>query len=358
MDTSSGVATRLALVTEDPELQDQLLRLCAAASLTPEVVDATTSMRQVWARAHAVLVGDDQASLVSRLGLTRRDRVVLVSLGGDQAPLWRMAVQLGADDVVLLPAEQERLIERLSDLVDGSGRGTTMAVIGGCGGAGASTTAAAMALTAARSGRQCLLVDADPLGGGIDLLVGCEDRDGVRWPELAATQGRVGAAALRSALPSVGSLAVLAGGRAGPRRTPPALVRTMVSAAQRGSDPVIVDLPRHLDDAATEALLLSDVLAVVATSEVRGVASARSMLDGLRQVCADVRVVVREVPGSDLSPTSVAESLALPLAGTVATRRGVARAVNAGMGPLGRGGLERSCRDILRALAVRSRASS
>lgn len=346
------------MVTEDRDLRDALLRLCAAASLTPDVIDATASLRQVWARAHAVLVGDDQAEAVARLGLARRDRVSLTSLREDPTPLWPLAVRLGADDVVLLPADQPRLVERLSDLVDGSGRGATVAVIGGGGGAGASTLAAAIALTAGRSGRQCLLVDADPLGGGIDLLVGCEQRDGVRWPELAATQGRVGAAAFRAALPSVGTLAVLSWDRAGPRRTSPLLVRAMVSAGQRGSDLVVVDLPRHLDDSATEALLRSDVLVVVTTSEVRGVAGARSMLDGLRDLCADIRVVVREVPGSDLSPTSVAGSLALPLVGTVATRRGLARAVNAGMGPLGRGGLERSCRAILDALADRQLAAS
>lgn len=351
MDASWARTNRLALMTADPELQDQLLRLCAAASVTPDVVDETTGARQVWARAGAVLVGDDQAPALARLGLNRRDQVVVVSLRREPAPLWQLAVQLHADDVVLLPGDEARLVERLSDLVEGAGRALTVAVIGGCGGAGASTMAGALALTAARSGRECLLVDIDPLGGGIDLLVGCEESGGLRWPDLAATEGRVSAAAFRAALPSSGALPVLSWDRGAPRRTPPVVVRAMMGAARRGSDLVVVDLPRHLDEAATEGLLLSDVLAVVVTTEVRGVASARSMLDELGEVCADIRVVVREIPGSDVSPKAVADSLALPLAGTVATQRGVARAVNAGVGPLGRGGLARSCQAILDVLS-------
>lgn len=164
MDASWARTNRLALMTADPELQDQLLRLCAAASVTPDVVDETTGARQVWARAGAVLVGDDQAPALARLGLNRRDQVVVVSLRREPAPLWQLAVQLHADDVVLLPGDEARLVERLSDLVEGAGRALTVAVIGGCGGAGASTMAGALALTAARSGRECLLVDIDPLG--------------------------------------------------------------------------------------------------------------------------------------------------------------------------------------------------
>jgi secretion/DNA translocation related CpaE-like protein len=354
MDNSSSSAARPALVTEDPELLDQLLRLCAAASVTPDVVDGATRRRQAWARACTVLVGVDQAPAMARLGLTRRDHVVLVSQGVDPAPLWKLAVELRADEVVMLPADQHRLIDHLSDLADGGGRATTVGVIGGCGGAGASTVAAALALTSARSGRRSLLVDADPLAGGIELLVGCEDCAGLRWPEVAATEGRVSASAFRAALPTLGTLPVLSWDRAGPRRTPPGVMHAMVGAAQRGAELVVVDLPRSLDEAGTEALFLSDTLVLVATSEVRGVAAARSVLATLREMSGDVRVVVREIAGSDLTPDAVANALDLPLVGTVATQRCVARAVNDGLGPLGRGALERVCRAVLDTLAGRT----
>ena len=48
------------------------------------------------------------------------------------------------------------------------------------------------------------MVDADPVGGGIDLVVGAEHAPGVRWPELAGTSGRLSAASLSDALPKLG----------------------------------------------------------------------------------------------------------------------------------------------------------
>ena len=76
-------------------------------------------------------------------------------------------------------------------------------------------------------------------------------------------------------------------------------------------------------------------------------ASAQGMLPALRRLCADLRVIVRELPGSDLSAGAVADALGLPLAGRLPTQRSIARAVNDGLGPLGRGSLERVCRTVL-----------
>ena len=62
----------------------------------------------------------------------------------------------------------------------------------GSGGVGASTLAAGLAFVAARSGRRTALVDLDPGGGGLDLLVGAERLDGWRWPRLVAARGHLG----------------------------------------------------------------------------------------------------------------------------------------------------------------------
>ena len=255
-DPASSSSPRPLILTSDPDLLDQLLRLCAAANLTPDVIADVARVRPAWGRAAAVLVGDDQAAAVARLALARRDHVVLVSQLRDATPLWPVAVGLRADDVAILPAAQARLVERLGDIADGVSRGATVGVIGGCGGVGASTFAAALALTAAKSGRPALLLDADPLGGGVELVVGCEDRPGLRWADVAATKGRVSAAAFRGALPSVGSLSVLSWDRTWEGPTDAATMCAMVRAAQRGSELVVLDLPRHLDEAATDALVL------------------------------------------------------------------------------------------------------
>src|SRR3712207_7123198 len=56
------------------------------------------------------------------------------------------------------------------------------------------------------SGLRTLLVDADPLGGGLDLVLGWEQVDGLRWPSLAEADGRVDPPALLQALPHRGDL--------------------------------------------------------------------------------------------------------------------------------------------------------
>ncbi len=342
-----------AVVTDDRDLLDQLLRLCAAASVTPDLAEDATRRRQAWARASAVLVGDDQADAMARLGLHRRDNVILVSRRPDAGPLWQLAVELRADRVVVLPDDQQRLIDQLSDLADGGVRARTVGVVGGCGGAGASTVAAGLALTAARSGWPALLIDADALGGGIELLLGCEDAPGLRWPEVAATEGRVSSAAFRSALPSAAALPVLSWNASGPQRIRSGVMHALVGAAQRGAEVVVVDLPRSWDEAATEALLLCDAVLLVVPSHVRAVAAARSLLSELQAMCGDIRVVVREVPRSDVSSETITNALDLPLAGIIPDQRGLVRAVNDGLGPFGRGHLERSCRVLLGAVAPR-----
>ncbi len=346
-----ALAARPAVVTEDRDLLDQILRLCAAGGVTPDLANDSTGRRHAWACASMVLVGDDQASTVARLGLSRRDNVVLVSLSADRAAVWRLAVELRADQVVFLPEEQQRLIDCLADAAEGGDRARTVGVVGGCGGAGASTTAAGLALTAARAGRSALLLDIDPLGGGIDLVLGCEDVPGVRWPEVVTTRGRVGAHAFRSALPRMGALPVLSWDRTGPRATVPAVMQVLLGAAQRGSELVVVDLPRRLDEAATQAMAHCDTLLLLVPTEVRAVAAARCLLTDLRAVCADVRVVVRVLPRSVVTAAAVTDALDLPLAGRLPTQRGLVNAVNDGLGPLGRRGFERACRGLLAGLA-------
>lgn len=350
---AAGPAAGPAVVTEDPDLLDRLLRLCAAAGVTPDLAADTSSRRRAWSRAGLVLVGSDQAAEVAGLDLGRRDQVVVLSGDVETADLWQLAIELGATQVLRLPPDEHRLIGLLSDLADGRAEAMTVGVIGAVGGAGASTVAAGLALTATKAGRRALLIDADPLGGGIQLLLGCEDAPGLRWPDLAATQGRVGASAFRSALPSVASLPVVSWDSTGPRQVVPGVMRGLLGAAQRGAELVVVDLPRHLDDVGSEAIGQCAVVLLVVPSRVRGVAAARSMLDGLRATCGDLRVVVRLVPHSNLPPDTVADALDQSLSGVVRTHRSLARAVDDGLGPLGRGGLERSCRSILGTLADR-----
>jgi secretion/DNA translocation related CpaE-like protein len=139
-----------------------------------------------------------------------------------------------------------------------------VAVIGGRGGAGASVFATGLAVTAARCGAATVLVDADPLGGGLDLVLGWEELDGLRWPGLAA-----GTPAVVQALPRQAGLATLSFDRSPAPRVPVDALVSTLATARRGSDLVVVDLPRRFDDTALLALAEAEQAYVVVPAELR-----------------------------------------------------------------------------------------
>ena len=87
-----------------------------------------------------------------RVGLPRRPGVVVVPTDLDDAQLWQLAAAAGAESVQPLPGAEALLVDRLAAAADGPARGTTVAVVGGRGGAGASTLACALARTARAAG--------------------------------------------------------------------------------------------------------------------------------------------------------------------------------------------------------------
>jgi secretion/DNA translocation related CpaE-like protein len=209
-----------------------------------------------------------------------------------------------------------------------------------------------LAVTAARQGVSALLVDADPLAGGIDLVVGCEDSPGLRWPEVTGTSGRVSATALRGALPQVDSLSVLSWDRGSTGCADAGTMRSILTAGQRGARLVVVDLPRRLDEAAAEAAACCNVVLLVCPTEVRSIAGAAGALRVLRESVADIRLVVRHGSRPRADADAVSELLGIPLLGTVPTRRAVVRAIDDGVGIPARAPLAAACRRLLRELDV------
>lgn len=347
---------RTTLITADPVARTAVVRLGALAGVAIDVVTASDGARGAWRSAGPILVGADRCEAVVRADLGRRADLVVVAMSVPDEALWRAAVELGAARLVELPADEAWLVEYLGDSIDrGSGPGWVIGCLGGCGGAGASTFAAVASLVSARRARTVLL-DADPLGGGLDVLLGLERKAGARWPDVAAVRGRIEGQALADAVPHLESLAVLSWDRSGGSVGADA-AGAVLSAAVRAGGRVVVDLPRRPDPASVAFVAALDLLILVVPATVRATAASAALL---RQDLggAAIRLVVRDPGGRGLAASEVAAALGLSVTAVVRSEAAVIAAANRGEPPpRHRGSLVDACRTVLALGAERAAAA-
>jgi len=340
---------RPLVITSDDGLLDDLLRLAALAGVEIEVAPDPIAARARYPRAPLVIIAADQAAACIRARLPRRTNVIMAGTAHGPSP-WPLAADIGAAHVALLPEAEPWLVERFAQCLHlpAVGSGQTVAVLGGRGGAGASVLAVGLALAAAHARLRTLLVDADPLGGGLDLLLGWEGLDGLRWPELPA--GGVAAPALVGALPVRGDLALLSWDRGEHVTVDQSVMAAALDAGRQARELIIVDISRHLQAPATQlALTRSDRVLLVVPAELRATAAAAQVVRRAAVHCANIELVVRGPAPGKLRAIEIADALGLPLAGTLRPEPGLAGALERGRAPgaHGAGPLAALCRRLL-----------
>ena len=173
---------RPLIITDDELVLDDLLRVAAAAGVEVTHTREPDS-RALWRSAPLVLI---DAALVPRAvggPASPAAGVVMVAAPSPGSELWEHCVRLGVDRTLLLDRSEEVLIGLLSDAVaGGAGDGCCVAVLGACGGAGASVFASAWpSPPRAMRGEhgEVLLVDCDPWGAGLDVHARHRGRPGL-----------------------------------------------------------------------------------------------------------------------------------------------------------------------------------
>lgn len=364
MATATAAAAPPLLVCQDDDLAEEIARLAAAAGCDLRRRAEPTGAGGLWADAPLVLLDGRSAVAAATAGMPRRSPTLIVSRD-EREHLWRAAFEIGATAVLRLPEEEAALAELLADAVeapaDRSGR--VLAVLGGSGGAGASTLAAAAAVVAAHRGARAMLLDCDPLGGGLDLTVGVERTDGLRWSGLRIGGGRVAAGPLREALPGrtlgSGSLTVLSCDREGPSSglTAPS-VQAVLAAGRRAGDTVVCDLPRALSEPTRAVLRSADLVVVPVQAQVRAAAAAARWVHVLREHTAGaVGVVVRGPSPGGLRVRDVERAVGARALAVARTLPGLAAAVErsglCATRSATRGAMAKVAGEVLRALDER-----
>lgn len=336
---------RPLIATSDPALAEELARLAAAAGALVDVVRSADAVLPAWSSAPVVLVGAELAAALVDLTPPRRPGVQVVGWSPAPPGSFRDALLVGAERVVELPLGAELVAELLTDLGDaGRPDATLIGVVGGSGGAGATTLACALGQVAASRG-PALVVDLDPWGPGCDRVLALEESSGVRWDSLGTASGRLSGRSLREAVPRREGLGVL-GWPATPCSVDVGAVREALSAAGRGHDTVVVDLPRS-GDLVVETLARCALVAVVVVPTVTGVAAAARWVGALPDR-GRVGLVVR---GHGAEPRRVAELVGAPVLATMSDQRGLTEALDVGLGPVRsrRGPLATAAREVLSA---------
>jgi secretion/DNA translocation related CpaE-like protein len=367
--TSGGrAAGRQPIMVMTPGgLADEVARLAAAAGCDPQRVTDLATAREQWNCAPLVVLDIAAATASASAGLPRRGGVVIVSADGD-AEVWRSAVAVGAQHVAVLPDAEAWLVGALADAVESpADPGRVLAVLGGRGGAGASVFATAVAVAVVEAGRHAMLVDCDALGGGLDLALGAEKMDGLRWSGLALGGGRVPAAALHAALPTPrvggrGGLTVLSYGRSDYGRSdygrsdcerdgsvPDGVaVRTVCAAGRRAGETVVCDVPRYPCEPGTAALESADLAVLIVPAEVRACAAATAVAARVRRYGVSLQLVVRGPAPGGITPADISRALDLPLLAAMRPQPGLAGALDRGSMPgRSRGPLATAARRVL-----------
>jgi len=297
------------LVLEDPELAAAADRVVAAVGA--RAARAATPSRRGWLGADAIVLDEPGARRCVHEGLPRRDGVLLVGTQAPSAETWSAAVYVGAQQVCVLPQQDTELMQHLAEAVEAgsSGRGGhVIAVAAGRGGGGASVLSAALALSAGAA----LLIDVDHCGGGLDLLLGSESLPGLRWPDVRVHGGRLGWTAIRDVLPERDGVSILSATRSF-HEIDPGAVAAVADAGRRGGVTVVCDIPRQLTPAAECALQHADLVVVMTTCDVRGVAATAATASVLVTINPALGLVVRGPSPGGLRAREVATAVGVPL---------------------------------------------
>ncbi len=327
----SGQARVVATASDDRQLTE------AVRQLEPDVIVAQPGLV-------------DPASVRGPAVLAVETRESISSL--------RSAVRIGARGYFVWPADRDALVgaagAALSVPTSATRRAGVVSVHGARGGAGATFVATHLAAALVRAGKECILIDADPLYGDVSAAVGAPTQDVHTMTDLLPLVPELNAGHLADALwthPSGFSMLPAPGpeGASAVRGTD---LGTIVEVAATDADAVVVHLPRAVDELSRAGLTVSDRVLEVLSLDVLSFRAATRALEAFEPLGMRGRVafVVNRAARSEITPGDVERVFGVPPVGVVPFDRAVGRAQDRGRVLPGRGRIGRSFDRLARAV--------
>ena len=303
----------VVVAVADPALHAEAVHIAAATG--HQVIDAVddAQLTRHAAKALAVLVDDLRAAALGPS--TRAPNVFTVVADTASAAL--------REDYYALPAQAVDVLRGIGALSLASpanaADASVIAVLGACGGAGASVLAASVC----RAAGDATLVDTHRCSGGLDLLLGLEHTPGARWGEIDfGAEGAVSRAQLRAALPATDDgVALLTFPRtqvADPFRLGAEDVNAVVAAAS-SAGVTVVDAPL--------ALLPDrcDLAVIVLRPELRAAAAAARVVAECNAAGVANALVLRQGAWASLGQEEVEHTAKASVIAQVAGVRGLTK---------------------------------
>jgi len=237
----------------------------------------------------------------------------LVMAGSATTQSWQVAAEIGAKHIVLIPESRQWLVDYIKSAPTILGQ--IFSFTGITGGAGTSTIALAVARACAQSGKSVTLIDLDFQSVGLEIAAGCEKAAGLNWSTLQTQASQADGEAIIEKLPEIEGVRLLTNNVSGTGPDTHLQVRVLKQIAGN-CDVVLLDAGRGLPGSVINDFDLTEKLFVLPNT-IRACAIGREILSN--DFDANERLIVRELPGSGLSPVTVAETLNRPLAAVVPT---------------------------------------
>lgn len=294
-------------VTKDQDLMDQIRRLVAVSAHEVQCVSSISQAQGGWDSASLVFVGCDLVAEVRSAALPKRKQLVVVAHSGATDTIWREAMSVGAQGVVQLPEDEDWVTDQLAAIAAEQGhRGLVLATLGGSGGVGSSSFVAALGIAALELGKSPVVVDLDPIGCGIDVVLGSDQvESGVRWSELYRVSGRVPGKSLVGGLPSINQVPILSWGDGEALLPTKEAVGIVLDSLKSSFDVVLVDLPRSSPDISNVVLSRTYAVSFLVRTGVIGAVAAKRASKWLLNSHQTVDLLVRPDSNNGSDATEV-----------------------------------------------------